>query len=189
MGIEMVGTAPGDRLGNSSVIQGPRLDLVLLSGALLDACLADDLPRAHQLAEFAFPDGLARDDECVGLRRSQVLADPAWEPWSLRAIVLRSEQRMVGTTSFHGPPGVNSLDTPGAAEVGYTVFPEFRRRGYGTETCRATLEWARREHGVRHFISSIEPSNAPSIRVIEKLGFIPMGLMVDGEAIFQLRVP
>jgi RimJ/RimL family protein N-acetyltransferase len=48
------------------------------------------------------------------------------------------------------------------------------------------LEWARREHGVRHFISAIEPSNAPSIRVIEKLGFTPLGLMVDSEAIFEL---
>jgi RimJ/RimL family protein N-acetyltransferase len=76
-----------------------------------------------------------------------------------------------------------------AAEVGYTVFPEFRRRGYATETCQAMLEWAQREHGVRHFISGIEPSNAPSIRVIEKLGFTPLNLIVDGEAMFELRVP
>jgi [ribosomal protein S5]-alanine N-acetyltransferase len=177
------------RVEDSSVIQGPRLDLVLLSGALLDACLADDLPRAHQLAEFAFPDDLARNDEWIKIRRSQVVADAAWGPWSSRAMVLRGERRMVGTTSFHGPPGINSLDTPGAAEVGYSVFPEFRRRGYATETCRAMLAWARAEHGVRHFISSIEPSNAPSIRVIEKLGFAPMDLMLDGEAFFQLRVP
>ena len=79
----------------------------------------------------------------------------------MRAIVSRDEQRMVGATTFHGPPGINDLHTPGAAEVGYTVFPEFRRRGYATETCRTMLEWARREHGVRHFISGIEPSNAP----------------------------
>jgi ribosomal-protein-alanine N-acetyltransferase len=187
MGIETVWTAP--QVGNATVIHGPRLDLVLLAGAVLDACLAHDLSRAHQLAGFAFPDEFARDDEWVRLRRSQVVADPAWEPWSLRAIVLRDEQRMVGSTSFHGPPGVNSLDAPDAAEVGYTVFQEFRQRGYATETCRAMLAWARREHAVRHFISSIEPSNAPSIRVIEKLGFTPTGRMLDGEAIFQLRLP
>ena len=86
-------------------------------------------------------------------------------------------------------PGINSLGTPGAAEVGYTVFPEFRRRGYATETCRAMLAWARGEHDVELFISSIEPSNASSLRVIEKLGFIPLDLMLDGEAIFQLRMP
>ena len=174
-----------------SVIQGPRLDLVVLSGELLDACLADDLPRARQLADFALTDNFAQhyEREWIILRRRQVLDDPAWEPWSLRAMVLRDARLMVGFTSFHGPPGVNDLGTVGAAEVGYTVFPEFRRRGYATETCRLMLEWARREHGVRHFISGVEPSNAPSLRVLEKLGFAPMGIMSDGEAIFELRVP
>ena len=173
-----------------SVIKGTRLDLVVLNGELLDACLAGDLPRAHQLARFAFPDdfpSLAR--ELISMRRAQVLADPAWEPWSLRAMVLRDQHRMVGFANFHGPPGNNDVGIPGAAEVGYTVFPEFRCQGYATETCRAMLEWARREHDVRHFISGIEPSNGPSIRVIEKLGFAPMGLMVDGESIFELRLP
>jgi ribosomal-protein-alanine N-acetyltransferase len=173
-----------------TVIQAPRLDLVLLSGELLDAILADDLSRAHQLVPFTFPDEHfpRLGGEWIGRRRNQVLADATWEPWSLRAMVLRDEQRMVGFTSFHGPPGMNTTDTAGAAEVGYTVFPELRCRGYATETCRAMLEWARREHGVRHFISSIEPSNAPSIRIIEKLGFAPLGVVIDGEAVFELRV-
>jgi RimJ/RimL family protein N-acetyltransferase len=171
------------------VIRGTSLDLVLLSGGLIDALLADDLRRARQLAEFAFPDELARDCEWMSMRRNQVLADSAWEPWSVRAMVLRDEQRMVGFTSFHGPPGINSTGAPGAAEVGYTVFPEFRRQGYATETCRTMLDWARREHDVRHFISSIEPSNGPSIRIVEKLGFTPLGLMLDGESIFELRIP
>jgi len=124
---------------------------VVLSGELLDACLADELPRARQLAAFAFPDeDFPRlGGEWIGRRRSQVLADAAWEPWSLRAMVLRNEERMVGFTSFHGPSGHNTTDEAGATEVGYTVFPEFRCRGYATETCWAMLEWARREHGVR----------------------------------------
>jgi ribosomal-protein-alanine N-acetyltransferase len=171
------------------LIPTTRLDLMLLSGELLDALLADDLPRARGHAAFSFPDDLARQCEWMSVRRSQVLADPAWEPWSLRAMVLRDEQRMVGFTSFHGPPGINNTSTPGAAEVGYTVFPEFQGRGFATETCRAMLEWARREHDVRHFISGIEPSNGPSLRVIEKLGFAPMDLMLDGEAMFELRIP
>lgn len=167
------------------MIHGPRLDLVLLTGAVLDALLADDLSRARELAGFAFPEGFARADEWVERRRQQVLADPAWAPWSLRAIVLRSERRMVGSTSFHGPPGINSLDDRGAAELGYTVFPEFRRRGYATETCRAMLEWAQRDHGVQRFIASVEPSNGPSLRVLEKLGFESLDLLLDGEAIFH----
>jgi RimJ/RimL family protein N-acetyltransferase len=172
-----------------SVIQGPRLDLVLFSGALLDACLANDRARVRELAAFTVPDEFPGRYEWIELRRDQVRADPTWAPWSLRALVLREEQEMVGFTNFHGPPGVNSTGDSSAVEVGYTVFPAFRGRGYATETCRLMLEWAQREHGIRHFISSIEPSNAPSLRVIEKLGFVPMGLMLDGEAIFELYVP
>ncbi len=175
--------------GTVSVIQGPRLDLVVLPGALLDACLAGDRARAHQLAEFSFPDTFPRDYDWIDMRRSQVLADPAWEPWSLRAMVLRDDNCMVGFTSFHGPPGVNNLGAPDAAEVGYTVFPESRDQGYATETCRSMLGWARREHGVRHFVSGIAPDNAASIRVIEKVGFARTALIIDGEVIFELHVP
>jgi ribosomal-protein-alanine N-acetyltransferase len=170
------------------VIRGPRLDLVVLPGAFLDAYLADDLVNAHRLVDFDFPDEWGRGDEWIGIRRSQVLADPAWGPWSLRAMVLRAERRMVGFTSFHGPPGINSMDAAGAVEVGYTVFPEFRGRGYATETCRAMLDWARRAHDVGHFVSSIEPANAASVAVIRKLGFVPLDLVLDGEAIFELHV-
>jgi ribosomal-protein-alanine N-acetyltransferase len=171
------------------VIRGPRLDIVVLPGAFLDAYLTGDLSLAHRRVDFDFPDGFGAGDEWIGIRRSQVLADPAWEPWSLRAMVLRNERRMVGYTSFHGPPGVNSLDATDAVEVGYTVFPEFRGLGYGTETGRAMLDWARREHGIRYFVSSIEPDNAASIAVIRKLGFVPLDLVLDGEAIFELHIP
>jgi [ribosomal protein S5]-alanine N-acetyltransferase len=162
---------------------------VLLSGDVLDAFLAGDAAQAERLAGFAFPDEFARDDEWVARRRGQVRADPAWAPWSLRAMVLRSQQCMVGSTSFHGPPGINSLDDPRAAEFGYTVFEAFRNLGYATETGHAMMEWAQREHGVRRFVSSIEPGNSASIRVIEKLGFRPMNLVIDGEAIFECRLP
>lgn len=173
---------------NLDIIHGPRLDLVLLPGDVLDACIAGDLALAAKLAGFAPPAEFA-DDEWVAMRRNQVLADPNWAPWSIRALVTRDDGRMVGSTSFHGPPGDNSLDDPNAAEMGYTVFAEFRNRGYATETGRAMIGWAAREHGIRRFISSIEPANAPSIRVIEKLGFVPLDLVMDGEAIFELRLP
>jgi RimJ/RimL family protein N-acetyltransferase len=173
-----------------TTIRGPRLDLVLLSGELTEALIVRDLGLARQLAPFTFPEDFPREARgLIGLRRSEVLADPSWAPWSLRAMVLRPEQQMVGFANFHGPPGINDVGAAGAAEIGYTVFPEFRRRGYATETCQAMLEWARREHGVSHFISGIEPSNAPSLRVVEKLGFTPLGLLIEGEAIFERRFP
>ncbi|HEV8229700.1 MAG TPA: GNAT family N-acetyltransferase, partial [Candidatus Limnocylindria bacterium] len=63
---------------------------------------------------------------------------------------------------------------------------DHRRRGYATESALALMDWATREHGVRRFISSTTPENAPSLRVHEKLGFRRTGEIVDGEIIFDL---
>ncbi|HEX9269152.1 MAG TPA: GNAT family protein [Candidatus Limnocylindria bacterium] len=172
-------------------IRSERLDLVSLSPDLLDAFIAGDRLAARRLADFAFP----RDfpGEALGLlrfRRRQIADDPEWRPWALRAVVLREPERvMVGFANFHGPPGVNDLAQPGAAETGYTIFEPHRNRGYATEVARVMMAWAEREHGVHHFISGVTPDNLPSLRVNAKLGFVRTGDFIDGELIFELRRP
>jgi len=52
---------------------------------------------------------------------------------------------MVGYANFHGPPGVNDLARPDAAELGYTVFPAYRGHGFATEAAEAMIDWAARE--------------------------------------------
>ena len=94
---------------------------------------------------------------------------------------------MVGYANFHGPPGVNDLGVAGAAETGYTIFPAHRGQGFATELAQAMMDWAAREHGVRHFISGVTPDNGPSLRVNDKLGFVRTGDVVDGEIIFELH--
>jgi len=155
--------------------------------ALLDAFIAGDLRRARGLIDYTVPDDFpGRVASALALRRMQLAADPALAPWSARAIVRRDDRAMVGYVNFHGPPGVNDIGEPGAAELGWSVFPREQRRGYATEAARRLMEWARDEHGVRRFISSTTPDNAPSLRVHEKLGFRPTGQVVDGEIIFTL---
>ena len=160
-----------------------------LSPAILDAFIAGDRGAARSLADFTIPDEFPGD--AIGLvrfRRAQIAERPDWLPWSLRAVVLRDPRRvMVGYANFHGPPGINDLEMPGAAETGYTIFAAHRGHGYATEAAQAMMDWAQREHGVRHFISGVTPDNAPSLRVNEKLGFIRTGDVVDGEVIFELR--
>jgi RimJ/RimL family protein N-acetyltransferase len=162
-----------------------------LPPAFLDALIANDRAAARRLVDFAIPDEFP--GEALGLvrfRRDQIADHGDWLPWSLRAIVLREPERtMIGYANFHGPPGVNDLARPGAAETGYTVFPAYRGRGFATETALAMMEWAAREHGVTEFISGVTPDNAPSLRVNDKLGFVRTGDVVDGEIIFELRRP
>jgi RimJ/RimL family protein N-acetyltransferase len=112
--------------------------------------------------------------------------DPNAQQWLVRAMVLRETgRRMAGHIGFHGPP------VDGAAELGYTVFPEYRRRGYALEAATALMDWAQKTHGVRRFIVSVSPSNGPSLALAAKMGFAKTGEQmdeVDGlEYVFELR--
>jgi len=157
--------------------------------ALLDAFVADDRDAIASLAPYAVPSNFPGEDErrnFVRFRRDQLRDDPARYPWSLRAIVLRAERRMVGFVNFHGAPGTNDTSSPEAVELGWTVFDADQRRGYATETATRLMEWARQAHGIQRFISSTTPENAASLRVHQKLGFVPTGEVVEGELIFEL---
>ncbi len=180
------------------LVRSKRLDLPLMPAPLLDALIADDRSAVARLAPYSIPDDFAADAGAsidakgellrfLRLRREQLARDPARYPWSLRAIVLRADDRMVGFVNFHGAPGINDISAPDALELGWSVFPEHRRMGYATETAQALMKWATEVHGIRRFISATTPDNAPSLRVHEKLGFARTGEIVDGEIIFELR--
>jgi RimJ/RimL family protein N-acetyltransferase len=55
-------------------------------------------------------------------------------------------------------------------EVGYHVVAEFQGRGYATEAAQACLELAVGPIGQSHVVAIINPANAASRRVAEKLG-------------------
>jgi RimJ/RimL family protein N-acetyltransferase len=80
----------------------------------------------------------------------------------------------VGRTGLLNPHGWPDL------EVGWTVAREHWGKGYAPEAARAACRYAHDELGARHIVSLIDPSNANSIRVAEKLGE-----QVEGS--FQLR--
>lgn len=165
--------------------------------ALLDALIANDRATIGALAPYAIPDDFPtrweRGDLDGGLvsflrfRRDQLARDPARYPWSLRAMALRSERRMVGFVNFHGAPGINDIGAPDAVELGWSVFPADQRRGYATEAASALIAWATEAHGITRFISATTPDNAPSLRVHEKLSFRRTGQVVEGEIIFELQ--
>lgn len=56
-------------------------------------------------------------------------------------------------------------------DVGYTFFPEFWRQGFAAEAVAAVLEDSRRTLGIDRIIAIVSPHNAPSSRLLEKLGF------------------
>jgi len=171
-------------------IQTDRLELVSLSPLFIDAILAGRRKEAERLAGLQLPEGWPdeHDARFLRMRLGQLRSDPRWQEWLARAMVLRTIGRpMTGYIGFHGPP-----DVIGRAEMGYTVRPRFRRKGYATEAAKALMDWARLHHGVSSFYLSIAPDNTPSLAMAAKLGFRHVGDQIDEEdgleLVFELVV-
>lgn len=159
-------------------IDAPRLSLVLLTLPALEMILAGDTESAGRLLGCAVPEGWPGEDaRLLQYRLDQARRTPADLPWLLRAMVLKDGSfEMIGHVNFHGAP-----DEHGIAELGYTVLPEHRRRGYAREAASAMMAWAAREHGVARFRLSIAPTNHPSLALARALGFRETGSQWDEE--------
>jgi RimJ/RimL family protein N-acetyltransferase len=126
----------------------------------------------------------------AGFRAKQLRERPQDRPWLLRPII-RVEpgqpREGIGYLNFHMAP-----DEHGMAEIGYTLLPAARGRGYALEAVRAAFAWATREHGVRRFRASVAPDNERSLNLIGKLGFVRTGEQWDErdglEWVYELEV-
>jgi ribosomal-protein-alanine N-acetyltransferase len=144
--------------------------------ALAAAALPEDREEASRILAATLPACWPQPDllEVLPLQAS---ASPETECFGVWVMIERDTGSVVGDAGFMGPP-----DEAGSIEVGYSVIPERRRRGYATEAASAIVEWALSQPGVRVVVAGCDRDNAPSIRTLERLGF-----QRTGEANGQIR--
>lgn len=105
-----------------------------------------------------------------------------WYYWY--AILAGKSPVLAASAGFKGPPDVH-----GTAEIGYSVLPEFQRRGIAAEMVVALSGWAF-EAGARLLIAETTPDNVVSIKVLEKAGFSGCGTGAEkGSIRFCLAAP
>ena len=66
--------------------------------------------------------------------------------------------------------GLLRRDTLPDVDIGFAYLPRFRGQGYGSEAARAVMDYGRAVHGLTRIIGVVSPTNAASIRILEKLG-------------------
>ena len=93
--------------------------------------------------------------------------------WWLHFFVLAdsgSGRILIGSGGYKGPPSAD-----GTIEVGYGIVSDHRRRGFASEAVRGLLAHAFGFPEVQRVIAETLPELTPSIGVLRKCGFRPIG--------------
>jgi RimJ/RimL family protein N-acetyltransferase len=92
------------------------------------------------------------------------------------AAVLRSTGALIGDCNL------TLLSTEhGQGEIGFVVHPDHQGHGYATEAARRLLRVAFEDVGLHRVVGRLEARNAPSARVLEKLGMRREAHLVENE--------
>ena len=147
-------------------IETANLRLVPCSVAAAQAAIESPAALAAELDARVPADWPAEDLRDFLPVYGQFVSDAAARAgWGIWLMLQPAEQTLVGDIGFKGPPDEN-----GMVEIGYSVLPAFRRRGYAAEAARALVVWAAAQPGIRRVTAECRPDNAASARVLEKIG-------------------
>lgn len=120
------------------------------------------------------------DDDVRNWCLKALEADPS-TPWLLRYVILRETNTLIGTCGAFEPDEKSVM-------LGYSILPDYRRRGYATEATRALIDFAFADDGVERVLAETYPELTPSIGVLEKCGFTFVG-DGDGERVIRYALP
>jgi RimJ/RimL family protein N-acetyltransferase len=94
------------------------------------------------------------------------------------SVILKESDIMIG----HIVLGELSPSKNREFNLGYMFNPDFYNRGYCTEASKEIIQFAFNNLNARRIQASCNPSNVPSWKVLEKLGFKREGLLREKEA-------
>jgi ribosomal-protein-alanine N-acetyltransferase len=123
------------------------------------------------------------DPQLLGVLRRQAGTAPQAECFGVWVMIELDGGNVVGDIGFHAPP-----DDAGTIEIGYSVVPTRRRRGYATEATRALVGWGLVQPAVRVIVAGCDPDNEPSVRTLERVGFRRSGV-ANGEIRWRYAGP
>ncbi len=86
--------------------------------------------------------------------------------WFQMVIVDKETQRIVGDI------GIHFMDSDSKqVEIGFTLSKDFQNRGFATESLKKVIDYLFNDLNKHRIIASIDPDNAKSIRLVERIGF------------------
>jgi RimJ/RimL family protein N-acetyltransferase len=105
-------------------------------------------------------------DDASAYLRNGAIASYARHGFGLSRVALKEGDTPIGMC------GLIQRDNFADVDIGYAFLPEYWSKGYAIEAARGVLDTAVRVHGLQRVIAVVNPDNAESSRMLEKLGFV-----------------
>ena len=125
----------------------------------------DDRASLAQVLGVTVPDSwpVEHYDDSVREWCLKALAENPATIWLLRYVILRETNTLIGTCGAFKPDEKT-------VTIGYSILPEYRRRGYASEAAQALVELGFAQEGVERVTADTYPELVASIGVMEKCG-------------------
>jgi ribosomal-protein-alanine N-acetyltransferase len=153
-------TAPSS---SKTILETPRLRI--------RAFTVDDAPFAYELVND--PDWIRN----IGDRNVRTLEDARGylergpiamqekHGFSLFAVILKESDVTIGMCGLIRREALEDVD------IGFAFLPAYRGQGYALESAQAVMDYAWEVLRLERLVAIVAPGNAPSIRLLESLGF------------------
>ena len=131
----------------------------------LDAAFMNELLNSPGFLNYIGDRGVRSVDEARVFIRDRYRKSYADNGYGLYAVLLKPTDKPVGICGF-----VRRDSLPGP-DLGFAFLPEHEKKGFGTESSLALLEFGRRELGFDRLYAITTLDNESSIKLLKKLGF------------------
>jgi ribosomal-protein-alanine N-acetyltransferase len=101
--------------------------------------------------------------------------------WGIWIAIHAQEKVVVGDIGFKGKP-----DGEGSIEIGYSVHPSQRQKGYAYEATKGLTDWAFSEGNVQNIRAECDSENIASIKVLQKLGM--KDVTANNDSLFKWKM-
>lgn len=117
------------------------------------------------VARFISPDGKPQSRDMAWRSMATTMGHIALKGYGMWAVELKETGKVIGRIGPHDPEGWPQI------EVGYGLAKPYWGKGYASEAVVASIRWAFDNFpDLDRIIHLIEPENAPSIALAERLG-------------------
>lgn len=143
--------------------------LILRSWKIEDLSLFVAMNKDKQVMRY-FPATLSETETVAFYNRIQ--DEFNIKGWGLYAVEIKSNREFIGYVGLH-QIGFNADFAPGI-EIGWRLAADYHNQGYATEAAKAVMILAKKL-GIKRLHSFTAKINAPSERVMQKIGMVKTG--------------